>query len=48
MLANLGYTTHAWNGAAAPLVVVGRNALKDDPAMAAKLEPYVQAGGRVL
>ena len=39
MLANLGYTTRAWNGAAAPLVVIGRNALKKDPALAAKLEP---------
>ncbi len=48
MLANLGYTTRAWNGAAAPLVVVGRNALKDDPAVAARLEPYVRAGGRAL
>ncbi|MGA3267404.1 MAG: beta-galactosidase [Verrucomicrobiota bacterium] len=48
MLANLGYTTRAWNGGAAPLVVIGRNALKDNPALAAKLEPYVQAGGRVL
>ena len=48
MLANLGYTPHAWNGATAPLVVVGRNALKDDPAMAARLEPYVRGGGRVL
>ncbi len=41
MLADLGYTTRAWNGAAAPLVVVGRNALKQDPAAAARLEPYV-------
>ena len=48
MLANLGYTTHAWDGAAAPLVIVGRNALKDDPATATKLESYVQGGGRVL
>ena len=48
MLANLGFTPQAWNGAAAPLVVVGRNALKDDPAVAAKLEPYVRGGGRVL
>ncbi len=48
MLANLGYTTRAWNGAAAPLVVIGRNALKDDPAVAARLEPYVRAGGRAL
>ena len=48
MLANLGYTTRAWNGAAAPLVVIGRNALKDDPAVAARLEAYVRAGGRAL
>jgi beta-galactosidase len=48
MLAKLGYTTRAWNGAAAPLVIIGRNALKNDPALAAKLEPYVQAGGRAL
>jgi beta-galactosidase len=48
MLTNLGYTTRAWNGSAAPLVVIGRNALKNDKAMAAKLEPYVQTGGRAL
>ena len=48
MLASLGYSTHAWNGSSAPLVIVGRNALKDNPATLAKLEPYVQKGGRVL
>ncbi len=48
MLASLGYTTYAWNGAAAPLVVIGRNALKDDPAAAARLETYVRAGGRAV
>ena len=48
MLASLGYGTHAWNGSSAPLVIVGRNALKDNPATLAKLEPYVQKGGRVL
>ena len=48
MLANLGYRTRSWNGAAAPLVVIGRNALKDDAAVAARLEPYVRAGGRAL
>jgi beta-galactosidase len=47
MLASLGYALHAWNGAA-PLVVIGRNGLKDDPALAARLEPYVRAGGRAL
>src|SRR5208337_3188381 len=48
MLAGLGYTTRAWNGAAAPLVVIGRNGLKDDPSLAARLETYVRGGGRVL
>ena len=48
MLRALGYTPQTWNGETAPLVVVGRNALKDDPAVAAKLEPYVRGGGRVL
>ena len=48
MLKNFGYTTHDWNGSPAPLVVIGRNALKDDPALAAKLEPFVRGGGRVL
>jgi len=48
MLANLGYRSHSWSGAAAPLVVIGRNALKDDAAVAARLEPYVRAGGRAL
>jgi len=48
MLVNLGYRTRAWNGASVPLVVVGRHALEDDSAVAAKLESYVQAGGRVL
>ena len=48
MLARLGYTTRAWNGAAASLVVIGRNALEKDPAVAARLEPYARAGGRVL
>jgi beta-galactosidase len=48
MLAHLGYTTRVWNGAAAALVVVGRNALKEDPAAAARLEAYVRAGGRAV
>jgi beta-galactosidase len=48
MLANLGYQTRPWDGAAAPLVVIGRNALRDDATVAAKLEPYVRAGGRAL
>lgn len=48
MLTNLGYRTRSWNGAPAPLVVVGRNALKEDPSLAARLEPYVRSGGRAL
>ncbi|HEY5914727.1 MAG TPA: sugar-binding domain-containing protein [Verrucomicrobiae bacterium] len=48
MLAALGYRSRAWNGGAAPLVVLGRNALKQDAAVAARLEPYVRQGGRVL
>lgn len=47
MLTDLGYTPDAWNGAA-PLVVIGRNGLKNDPALATRLEPYVRAGGRAL
>lgn len=47
MLTNLGYVPHAWDGAV-PLVVIGRNGLKDDPTLAARLEPYVRAGGRAL
>ena len=48
MLANLGYATRAWDGASAPLVVIGRNALKKDPAVAARLEGFVRAGGRAI
>jgi beta-galactosidase len=49
MLENLGYTTRPWSGGAAPLLVIGRNALKNNPALfAAKLETHVQAGGRAL
>ncbi|MGA2034799.1 MAG: sugar-binding domain-containing protein [Thermoguttaceae bacterium] len=48
MLANLGYAARAWNGAAAPLVVIGRNALKEDPTTAARLEAFVRAGGRAV
>ncbi len=47
MLANLGYMTEAWKDAA-PLVVIGRNGLKDDGTLSARLEPYVRAGGRAL
>jgi len=49
MLANLGYQTRSWNGETAPLLVVGRNALKDaSGAPLVTLEPYVRAGGRAL
>lgn len=48
MLAALGYQTTPWNDAAAPLVVIGRNALVQDPTVAAALESFVQAGGRAL
>lgn len=47
MLTDLGYTPHVWDGEA-PLVIIGRNGLKNDPALAAKLEPFVRAGGRAL
>lgn len=48
MLEKLGFTTRQWNGDAASLVVIGRNAFKADPDLGPKLEKYVQAGGRAL
>jgi beta-galactosidase len=48
MLVGLGYHTRPWSGAAARLVVIGRNALKNDPTVLTRLEPYVRSGGRVL
>jgi beta-galactosidase len=48
MLTELGYTPSAWNGAAASLVVIGRNALNYDRALGARLERYVQRGGRAI
>lgn len=48
MLADLGYQTSTWQGATAPLVVIGRNALRGDTAVAGRLESYVRAGGRAL
>lgn len=48
MLTNLGYRIRPWNAASVPLVVIGRNALKENPALADRLEPYVRAGGRTL
>ncbi|MGO8700828.1 MAG: hypothetical protein ACLQVY_24315 [Limisphaerales bacterium] len=38
MLTNLGDAARAWDDGAS-LVIVGRNALKDNTAVAAKLEP---------
>jgi hypothetical protein len=48
MLADLGYTTRLWEGAAAPLVIIGRNGLKKDPTVGTKLETFVRAGGRAI
>jgi beta-galactosidase len=48
MLAGLGYATHAWTDAPAPLVVVGRNAFKEHAALAARLEAFVRGGGRAV
>jgi beta-galactosidase len=48
MLAGLGYRTKSWKGDDDSLVVIGRDALKDDPAIADKMESYVRNGGRVL
>ncbi len=48
MLADLGYATRAWDGKAAELVVVGRNALKENTEAAGKLEAFVRAGGRAV
>ncbi|HLK59773.1 MAG TPA: hypothetical protein VKU00_24645 [Chthonomonadaceae bacterium] len=48
LLAGLGYPTRPWGGAAARLVVVGRNALKHDLTVLTRLEPYVRSGGRAL
>ena len=47
MLADLGYATRAWDSES-PLVVIGRNALKQDPTVAAKLEAWVRDGGRAM
>lgn len=48
MIRHLGYTLEPWHGQKAPLLVIGRDGLKDDPGIAPKLEPFVRAGGRVL
>lgn len=47
MLADLGYETRAWDSEST-LVAIGRNALKQDPTIAAKLEAWVQAGGQAV
>jgi len=47
MLSDLGYATDSWNDES-PLVVIGRNALEQDPAIASKLEAWVRAGGRAV
>lgn len=47
MLTRLGYRLQGWNGTP-PLVVVGRNGWKEDPALATRLESHVRAGGRAL
>ncbi len=47
MLINLGYTLRAWDEEA-PLVVIGRNALHQDPTVMARLKTWVRTGGRAL
>lgn len=48
MLVHLRYQTYSWNGSTNALVVIGRNAFKEDPMVAARLEAFVQRGGRAL
>jgi beta-galactosidase len=48
MLERLGYNTRPWTGGDAPLVVIGRNAMQRDAALAPKLETFVRNGGRAL
>ena len=47
MLADLGYATGAWDDES-PLVVIGRNAFKQETTVAARLESWVHAGGRAV
>jgi beta-galactosidase len=47
MLDDLGYATGAWDDEST-LVVIGRNALRQDPTIASKLEAWVRAGGRAV
>ncbi|HEX8833586.1 MAG TPA: hypothetical protein VF719_05265, partial [Abditibacteriaceae bacterium] len=48
LLRGMGYTPQAWNGAAVPLLVVGRKALTSSSKLPASLEAYVQNGGRAI
>jgi len=48
MMESLGLKCRVWNGEGAKLVVAGRNALRDNPAVLSRLEHYVKDGGRVL
>jgi len=47
MLADLGYAIGAWDDES-PLVVIGRNAMEQDPTVAPRLEVWVRAGGRAM
>jgi beta-galactosidase len=47
MLTALGYSTCAWDDDSA-LVVIGRNAFKQDPMIAVRLESWVRDGGRAM
>jgi beta-galactosidase len=52
MLSTLGYRVSlapaSPTPATCPLIVIGRDALTNDPLVMARLEPYVRAGGRAL
>ena len=49
MLEELGYRTRPWKNESASLVVIGRNALKNDAeTLLTRLEGYVLAGGRLV
>ncbi len=48
MLEQLGFETQPWEGGATPLLVIGRNGLKERPTLAAQLEDFVGNGGRAL
>jgi beta-galactosidase len=44
MLKQVGVEVRPWSGDASGVVVIGREALSDDPAMLGKIEPQVRAG----